>query len=66
MLNNQNDVSQAKSDNRNYTRVNNHFNFTINFGDSLNMLGLLAGIFFIKTITNKKKANKRKKALILP
>ncbi|MFD1778571.1 hypothetical protein ACFSFW_07815 [Fredinandcohnia salidurans] len=61
---------QAKTDNRNYNkiRVNNHINFTVNFGDSLNLLALIAGVFFIKTISKKTKQKppKRKKALILP
>ncbi|MEH7236687.1 hypothetical protein [Bacillus sp. JJ1562] len=62
-------VAHAKSDNRNYVRVNNNFQFTINFGDSLNLLALIAGIFFIRTLSKKSKSekeNKRKKALILP
>ncbi|WP_010676633.1 hypothetical protein [Bacillus timonensis] len=57
---------QAKTDNRNYIRVNNNIQFTINFGDSLNLLALIAGVFFIKTVSKKRKADKRKKALILP
>ena len=57
--------AQARTDNRNYIRVNNHINFTMNFGDSLNLLALLAGVFFIKTLSKKRK-QKRKKALILP
>ncbi len=60
---------QAKTDNRNYNkiRVNNHINFTVNFGDSLNLLALIAGVFFIKTVSKKtkQKSPKRKKALIL-
>ncbi|MDR4889682.1 hypothetical protein RGU12_19495 [Fredinandcohnia sp. QZ13] len=61
--------AQAKSDNRNYIRVNNNINFTINLGDSLNLLALIAGLFFFKTLSKKnklQKENKRKKALILP
>ncbi|RFB13519.1 hypothetical protein DZB84_16215 [Bacillus sp. HNG] len=61
--------AQAKSDNRNYIRVNNNINFNINLGDSLNFLALIAGLFFIKTLSKKnklQKENKRKKALILP
>ncbi len=58
-------VSEARSDNRNFTNVNNNINFTINFGDSLNLLALIAGVIFIKSVTKKTKTNKRKKALIL-
>ncbi|MEH7385299.1 hypothetical protein V7147_07820 [Bacillus sp. JJ1521] len=65
-MDNNEKVAHAKSDNRNYIRVNNNFQFTINFGDSLNLLALIAGVIFIKTVTKKTKTNKRKKALILP
>ena len=61
---------QTKTDNRNYNkvRVNNHINFTVNFGDSLNFLALIVGVFFIKTVAKKtkQKSPKSKKALILP
>ncbi|WP_449536491.1 hypothetical protein [Ferdinandcohnia sp. Marseille-Q9671] len=61
-------ISETKSDNRNYNdiKVNNNFQFTINFGDSLNLLALLAGVFLIKTVSKKQKTNKRKKTLTLP
>ncbi|MEH7381050.1 hypothetical protein V7138_11275 [Bacillus sp. JJ1533] len=68
-MDNHEKVAHAKSDNRNYIRVNNNFQFTINFGDSLNLLALLAGVFFIRTLSKNSKSqkeNKRKKALILP
>jgi len=67
-LDNNEKVSQARSDNRNYIRVNNNINFTVNFGDSLNFLALIVGVFFIKTVTKNTKqiSPKRKKALILP
>jgi hypothetical protein len=62
--------TQAKTDNRNFNkiRVNNHINFTVNFGDSLNLMALIAGVFLVKTISKKtkQKSPKRKKALILP
>ncbi|MCC3356032.1 hypothetical protein [Bacillus sp. REN16] len=69
MLDTNEKVAHAKSDNRNYIRVNNNFQFTINFGDSLNLLALVAGVFFIRTLSKKtkpQKDTKRKKALILP
>lgn len=65
-MDNNEKVAHAKSDNRNYIRVTNNFQFTINLGDSLNLLALIAGVYFIKTITTKQKTDKRKKALTLP
>lgn len=48
----------STTNNKNDIKVNNQFSLTINFGDSLNVLALIAGIFLIKRITNKKKLQK--------
>lgn len=46
--------------NKNSIRVNNHFNLTINFGDSLNLLALIAGIYVVRRIASNRKAKKAK------
>jgi len=53
-------VNSTSNDNKKDVRVNNHFSLTINFGDSLNLLALLAGIYIIRRITKNRK-NKAKK-----
>lgn len=39
-------------------KVNNNFSLTINFGDSLNLLALIAGVYLIRKITKRNKANR--------
>lgn len=46
---------QNSKNNKNMIRVNNNFNLTLNFGDSLNLLALIAGIFIIKKVAKKRK-----------
>lgn len=46
------------TNNKNDIKVNNQFSLTINLGDSLNVLALIAGIYLIKRITKKKKLQK--------
>ncbi|OLS40384.1 hypothetical protein [Bacillus sp. MRMR6] len=48
------------NNNKNSVNVNNHFNLTINLGDSLNLLALIAGIYVIRKLTVKPKAKKTK------
>ncbi|WP_423802013.1 hypothetical protein [Neobacillus sp. SAB-20_R2A] len=50
--------SPSTTNNKNDIKVNNQFSLTINFGDSLNVLALIAGIYLIKRIKNKKKLQK--------
>ncbi|MEH7353579.1 hypothetical protein V7150_08365 [Neobacillus drentensis] len=52
--------NSTSNDSKNDVRVNNHFSLTINFGDSLSLLALLAGIYIIRRITKNHK-NKAKK-----
>ncbi|WP_342430885.1 hypothetical protein [Neobacillus sp. FSL H8-0543] len=48
----------STNNNKNRVRVNNNFQLTINLGDSLNLLALIAGIYVIKNFTKKRKAKK--------
>jgi hypothetical protein len=43
------------TNNHNHIKVNNAFNLTINMGDSLNLLGLLLGIFLLRKLFSTKK-----------
>lgn len=43
------------TNNHNQIKVNNAFKLTINMGDSLNLLGLLLGIFLLRKLFSKKK-----------
>jgi hypothetical protein len=45
------------SSNKNKTdvSVHNNFNFTINLGDSLSLVALIAGIYVIKRVVKKQK-----------
>lgn len=52
--------SSTNNNNKTDVRVNNHFSLTINFGDSLNILALIAGIYFIRRIAKKQKLKKEK------
>ncbi|MCM3586682.1 hypothetical protein M3182_13160 [Mesobacillus maritimus] len=44
------------TNNENSVHVNNQIQITINFGDALNLLGLILGIFFLKKLFLKKQA----------
>lgn len=46
------------NNNKNDVKVNNQFSLTINFGDSLNLLALIAGVYIIKNIAKRKKKKK--------
>lgn len=46
---------QNSKNNKNMIRVNNNINLTINFGDSLNLLAIIAGIYIIKRVAKKRK-----------
>lgn len=48
------------NNNKNLVRVNNHFNLTINLGDSLNLLALIVGIYAVRRFAKKQKAKKAK------
>lgn len=50
----------STNNNKNDVRVNNHFSLTINFGDSLNLLALIAGVYLVKKIVKKKKLQNAK------
>ncbi|MBY0098488.1 hypothetical protein [Mesobacillus maritimus] len=43
------------TNNHNQIKVNNAFKLTINIGDSLNLLGLLLGIFLLRKLFSKNK-----------
>jgi hypothetical protein len=45
---------QNSKNNKNMVRVNNNINLTINLGDSLNLLALIAGIYLIRRVTKKR------------
>ncbi|KAB2328644.1 hypothetical protein F7731_24795 [Cytobacillus depressus] len=51
--------SQSTTKNKNDININNNFSLSINFGDSLNLLALIAGIFIIKRISKQYKINKK-------
>ncbi|WP_223587724.1 hypothetical protein [Neobacillus bataviensis] len=43
---------------KNDIRVNNNFSLTINLGDSLNLLALIAGIYLLRSIAKKQNSKK--------
>jgi hypothetical protein len=45
----------SSTNNKNDVKVNNNFSLTINFGDSLNLLALIAGVYFIRRIAKNRK-----------
>ena len=49
----------TSTNNKNDVKVNNNFSLTINFGDSLNVLALIAGVYFIRRIAKKRKLKKK-------
>ena len=50
----------STNNNKNDVKVYNNFSFTINFGDSVNLVTLFAGLYIIWKMAkkNKNKANK--------
>jgi hypothetical protein len=49
-------VQKDVMNNHNHIKVNNAFKLTINMGDSLNLLGLLLGIFLIRKLFPRTKS----------
>ena len=49
----------TSNNNKNDVKVNNNFSLTINFGDSLNVLALIAGVYLIRRIAKKRKLKKK-------
>ena len=47
--------------NTNNIRVHNRFSLTVHFGDSLNLLTLLAGVYIIRSVAKKRKQKKKAK-----
>lgn len=52
--------SQNRNDNKKEIKVYNNFRISIHFGDSLNLLALIAGLFLIKNISKQCKTKKSK------
>ena len=52
-------VQPTTNNNSNYIRVQNRFSLTIHFGDSLNLLALLAGVYIIRSSVKKRKQKKK-------
>jgi hypothetical protein len=51
----------STNNNQNSVRVNNQISLTINLGDSLNVLALIAGVFFIRKMAKRKKQGSYKR-----
>lgn len=51
--------TQNKPANNTDVKVNNHFSLSINFGDSVNFLALIAGFIVIRRISKKYKLKKK-------
>jgi hypothetical protein len=51
--------SSTTNNNKNDIKVHNHFNLTINFGDSINVLALIAGIYIMKKWTKRNLLKKK-------
>ncbi|KGR78996.1 hypothetical protein [Ureibacillus manganicus] len=47
--------SKDTDKNRQEVTVNNHFSFSINFGDALSLLALIAGFFLIKRVSKQRR-----------
>jgi hypothetical protein len=45
----------STNNNKNNVKVNNQFSLTIHFGDSLNLLALIAGIYLVRRMAKRKK-----------
>ena len=58
-LNNKEKNPQSTTQNKNDINISNNFSLSINFGDSLNLLALIAGLFIIKRISKQCKINKK-------
>ncbi|MFE8702822.1 hypothetical protein ACFYKX_19645 [Cytobacillus sp. FJAT-54145] len=59
-MNSQEELKSSGSTNHNNNKVNvnNTFNLTINLGDSLNIIALVAGILLLKRILKKERNDK--------
>ena len=49
----------TSTNNKNDVKVNNNFSLTINFGDSLNVLALIAGVYLIRRMAKNRKLKKK-------
>ncbi|WML56214.1 hypothetical protein [Neobacillus sp. PS2-9] len=49
----------TSNNNKNDVKVNNNFSLTINFGDSLNVLALIAGVYLIRRMAKNRKLKKK-------
>ncbi|MDR7000699.1 hypothetical protein [Neobacillus niacini] len=59
MTNKAKEISPATQTRKNDVRVNNQFSLTLNFGDSLNLLALIAGVYLIRRIGKRHKLKKK-------
>ncbi|MED1470936.1 hypothetical protein [Bacillus salipaludis] len=59
MVKNEKEISPGTHNNKNDVKVNNQFSLTINFGDSLNLLALITGIYVIRRIGKRNKEKKK-------
>ncbi|MDQ6597308.1 hypothetical protein E2K98_07335 [Bacillus salipaludis] len=59
MVKNEKEISPGTHKNKNDVKVNNQFSLTINFGDSLNLLALITGIFVIRRIGKRNRMKKK-------
>ncbi|OIK15599.1 hypothetical protein BIV60_08620 [Bacillus sp. MUM 116] len=59
MTNKEIEISPTRQNNKNDVKVNNQFSLTLNFGDSLNLLALIAGFYMIRKIGKRYKVKKK-------
>ncbi len=59
VVKNEKEISPGTHNNKNDVKVNNQFSLTINFGDSLNLLALITGIYVIRRIGKRNKVKKK-------
>lgn len=55
----------SSNQNSNKVHVNNHFNFSIHFGDSLNLVALIAGVYIVRRLFKTDRLKKRNKLIDL-
>lgn len=60
-MDNKEKKSKSNDKARQEVTVNNHFSFSINFGDVLSLLTLIAGFFLIKRFFGQDKVEKKLK-----
>ncbi|SOC41527.1 hypothetical protein [Ureibacillus acetophenoni] len=60
-MENKEKTSKGNDKARQEVTVNNHFSFSINFGDVLSLLTLIAGFFLIKNFFGQDKVEKKLK-----